>query len=232
MKIQDNWIHNAQELYLPEVLWMEREQRTGRHFLNPPFHRTSIYTSGLKHLVLQIQHGFFSCGISTQTWQHWPWRSKGRTQSNPKPWLGLGSLRCLVGWRMPTGWGKFLESDPCSNQCSQLVLALFWRWSCCHNHSGHCFRRARDCSLLEMGGWNCLNSHLGETESKNSSQEQPGNTITAPALCSGEVPASAANKNSVIGTRPSTKNTARTESLIRRSFHPLPTWDCDRRFSD
>lgn len=102
----------------------------------------------------------FFCGISTQTLQCWPWRSKGRTQSNPKPWLGLGSLRWLAGRRTTTGSGKFLESDPCSNQCSQLILGLFWRWSCCHNHSGHCFSRARDCSLLEMGGWHCLNSHL------------------------------------------------------------------------
>lgn len=150
---------NAEKFYLPKVLWMEREQRTGKYSLNYQFHRTCIYTSGLKRFVLHIQRDFF-CGICTHTLQCWPWRSKGRTQSNPKPWLELGSLRWLVGWRMTTGSGKFLESDPCSNQCSQLILGLFWRWSCCHNHSGHCFSRARDCSLLEMGSRNCLNSHL------------------------------------------------------------------------
>lgn len=133
---------------------------------------------------------------------------------------------------MTAGSGKFLESDPCSNQCSQLILGLFWRRSCCHNHSGHCFSRARDCSLLEMGGWNCLNSHLCEMERKNLSQEQPGDKMTAPALCSGKVPASAANKNSATGTRPSTKTTPRTKSVTRRSFHPLPMWDGDRRFPD
>lgn len=101
-----------------------------------------------------------TCFFSTQTLQCWPWRSKGRTQSNPKPWLGLGSLRWLVGWRMTTGSAKFLESDPCSNQCSQLILCLLWRRSCCHNHSGHSFSGARYCSLLEMGCWNCLNSYL------------------------------------------------------------------------
>lgn len=142
-----------------------KRTKNGKTFLKYQFQRTWIYTSGLKHFVLQVQHVFF-CGISTQTLQCWPWRSKGRNQSNPKPWLGLGSLRWVVGWRMTTGSGTFLESAPCSNQCSQLILCLLWRRSCCHNHSGHSFSRARDCSLLQMGGWNCLNSYLCEMKRK------------------------------------------------------------------
>lgn len=234
MKIQDNcFVYNRKctETVFAKVLWMEKEQRMGRHFLN-----INSKEHGFTHLAWNIffcrYSMFFFCGISTQTLQCWPWRSKGRNQSNPKPWLGLGSLRWLVGWRMTTGSGKFLESDPCSNRCSQLILCLLWRRSCCHNHSGHSFSRARDCSLLQMGGWNCLNSYLCETKRKKPSQERPGDTMTAPALCSGKASASAANESSVIGTTPSTKTTARTEPVIRRSFHPLPTWDGDRRFAD
>lgn len=52
-------IENAEELYLSKVLRMKKEQKTARHFLNHQFHRTWIFTSGLKHFVLQVQHGFF-----------------------------------------------------------------------------------------------------------------------------------------------------------------------------
>lgn len=82
-----------------------------------------------------------------------------------KQWQNPVQSQAMAGVRQPpvVGWmegdnrlREVLESDP----CSQLILGLFWRRSCCHNHSGHSFSRARDCSLLEMGGWNCLNSHL------------------------------------------------------------------------
>lgn len=49
---------NAQELYLQKVLWMKKEQKPARRFLKQQFHRTRIFTSELKHFVLQYSMVF------------------------------------------------------------------------------------------------------------------------------------------------------------------------------
>lgn len=136
---------------------------------------------------------------------------------------------------MTTGSGKFLESDPFSNQCSELILGLLWRWSCCHNHSGNCFSRARHCSLLEMGGWNSLNPNLLEMERMtfNSWQEQPGDTwhschtrkrFHIICLC--------CQKKFSYMNKTKHQNIARTESVTKRSLCPLVMWNRGKRFQD
>lgn len=82
---------NAQELYLPKVLWMEKEQRMGRHFLNHQFQRTWIYTSGLKHFVLQV-HVFFYPDIAVLTLE-----KQGQNPVQSQAMTGVRQPQ-VVGW--------------------------------------------------------------------------------------------------------------------------------------